>query len=195
MIKRKFRCIQGCSDCCISREYYPSERFGKIGVLLLPDEGPMIEEQARRNGVSVRILPRIATGSQLPDRIIAFQMMGKNEDGDLCPFLDTESGHKSPHGGFACRIYDERPRACRAYPLVESDSSSTSLDEHCKFCREFSTTTASAKTMAAEIKALDEIKQQMQVPDGSLRVWRYATATGNADDMDKMLSEGWVIEG
>lgn len=192
MIERDFKCVQGCSDCCIYREYYPTVRFGKIGVLLLPDEVAPIREQALKKGVNIRILPRIATGRELPDRMVAYQMMGKSEDGDLCPFLETESGDRSPHGGFACGIYDNRPRACRAYPLL--DNPNPTLDEHCKFCREHSTTSASGESMAAEIEALNEIKQATQVSDNAVRVWRYATATGRAEDRDKMLTEGWVIE-
>lgn len=189
---RKFSCIKGCSDCCISREYYPSERYGKIGVLLLPNEVPAIQALASNLGVKLRILPRIATGSQLPDRIVAYQMMGRNPDGDLCPFLDIDSENQSPHGGHACRIYKNRPLACKAYPLIQSGDEAT-LDGHCKFCREHGTTSAAASTMAAELAALDVIKREMQV-DGSTRIWRYATATGREEDREKMLSEGWVIE-
>ena len=34
----EFRCIEECSQCCIEREYYPTKQFGKIGVLILPEE-------------------------------------------------------------------------------------------------------------------------------------------------------------
>ncbi|MFB5608121.1 MAG: YkgJ family cysteine cluster protein, partial [Candidatus Nitrosomaritimum yanchengensis] len=34
----EFSCIQDCSQCCIEREYYPGKKFGKIGVLILPEE-------------------------------------------------------------------------------------------------------------------------------------------------------------
>ncbi|MGI0037558.1 MAG: YkgJ family cysteine cluster protein, partial [Nitrososphaera sp.] len=91
MAEKKFSCIQGCSDCCVYREYYPSKQFGKIGVLLLPSEVPEIEMRAQENGVNVKILPRIAVGKDSPEKIVAYQMMGKNDDGDLCPFLDTDS--------------------------------------------------------------------------------------------------------
>ena len=193
MTEREFKCIQGCSDCCVTREYYPSKKFGKIGVLLLPDEVPLIQGLARRNGVGVRILPRIATGTRLPDTIVAYQMMGNKDDGDLCPFLDTTSGTRSPHGGHTCMIYGERPRACKAYPLI--DDAGPSLDGHCRFCKQFSTATANPSSIEAEAEALAEIKNAVQVPDNSLRVWRYATATGNIEDKDEMFSEGWVIEG
>jgi hypothetical protein len=42
-MKKRFECVQGCSDCCIYREYYPSIEYGKIGVLVLPEEKAAIE--------------------------------------------------------------------------------------------------------------------------------------------------------
>jgi Fe-S-cluster containining protein len=192
--KRKFSCIQGCSDCCVFREYYPSSKFGKIGVFLLPEELSNLQDQALSKGIAVKIVPRIAVGKISPERIVAFQMMGKNEDGDLCPFLDVESGQRSPHGGFACKIYENRPLACRAYPLIDQ-SKDASLDQHCRFCKEFSTATAESESLRRESRALDKIKKETAVKDGSLRIWRYATATGKSEDKGKMLPEGWVIDG
>ena len=40
----EFRCIEECSQCYIEREYYPSKKFGKIGVLILPEEKERIEK-------------------------------------------------------------------------------------------------------------------------------------------------------
>ena len=193
MSNRKFECVSGCSDCCIYREYYPTEQFGKIGVLLLPDEVASIQAQADKNNVAVKILPRIALGRKSPDRVIAYQMMGRNQDGDVCPFLDLESDKRSPHGGYACKIYEDRPLACRAYPLLETGDSVT-LDGHCRFCVEHHTTSVSAQTLRSEAVALERIKEKVQVTDGSLRVWRYATAAGSSQHEGKMLREGWVIE-
>ena len=34
----EFRCVDECSQCCVEREYYPTKQFGKIGVLILPEE-------------------------------------------------------------------------------------------------------------------------------------------------------------
>jgi uncharacterized protein len=194
MSHRKFKCIEGCSDCCVSRQYYPSPQYGKIGVLLLPDEVSKIETYASENKVSAKILPRIAVGNKSPERIVAYQMMGKNDDGDLCPFLDTQSDKRSPHGGFPCRIYEKRPLACRAYPLLQAGET-VQLDGHCRFCTNFSTSTASEVTLRSETVALEMIKHKVMVSDDSLRIWRYATATGSPDEKSEMFPEGWVIDG
>jgi Fe-S-cluster containining protein len=175
--------VDGCSDCCINREYYPSEEFGKIGVLLLPEEKSRIERLAREKGVSVKILPRIALGEK-PEKIIAYQMMGKQADGDLCPFLDEE--RKSPHGGAACSIYKQRPLACSAYPVIDAGRNAI-LDPHCRFCAHHCGT-ASLEGLQGELESLAKIKSAVKA--GNSRVWRYATATGDL----ATLKEGWVLE-
>ena len=192
MMTRKFSCVQGCSDCCVYREYCPAVEYGKIGVLLLPEEKAAIEAIASATGVNVKIIPRLAVGKQSPERVIAYQMMGKNEDGDLCPFLDVEGAEKSAHGGHKCKIYSDRPLACRAYPLVDSRDNGN-LDGHCQFCKKFSTTSASIAGLQQEVEALSKIKEQVRAED-SQNVWRYATATARAEDRGKLLPEGWVRE-
>src|SRR6185503_8863910 len=148
-----------------------------------------IEKLAKKMKVKVKIFPRLAVGKEFPERMIAYQMMGKNEDGDLCPFLDLESRERSPHGGLNCRIYSERPLACRAYPVIDSGRAAK-LDDHCQFCKKFATTKAGTDGLQQEIEALAMIKASVIAGDGS--VWRYATATGKAGDV--MLPEGWVAE-
>lgn len=184
----KFSCIEGCSDCCIYRGYYPTKEFGKIGVLLLPEEKQKIEELARQQGVHVRIIPRLAVGDDddnKPKKIIAYQMMGKS-DGDFCPFLDMKS--KSPHGGHACTIYHERPLACAAFPVIDAGPVAT-LDSHCQFCKKHSTTKASTDGLQGELESLSKIKGQVRA-GSSKHVWRYATATGK----EAVFPEGWILE-
>ena len=55
----EFRCVEECSDCCVQREYYPTKQFGKIGVLILPNEKEKIEKFAKDNKIEIKILPRI----------------------------------------------------------------------------------------------------------------------------------------
>ena len=185
----EFRCIQDCSQCCIEREYYPVKKFGKIGVLILPEEKERIEDLAKKNNLEILILPRIGISMRKDSsqiEILAFQMMGKEKNGDWCPFLDTESGEKSPHGGYPCRIYDTRPLACKTYPLIESDP--ITLDQKCKFCKEHKTADGN---LDSEIESLLKIKNKMNTD--APYVWRYATGIGEDEDKPQ-IKTGWILE-
>lgn len=190
----KFRCVEGCSDCCIYREYYPDRSYGKIGVLILPWEKERIEKLAADMGKRITILPRIGIGTNYengkktgPKKVIAYQLMGIDLDGNTCPFLDTRSRERSPHGGYKCMIYEERPLACRAYPVIESDRE-TVLDSKCKFCQ---SCTSNAEGLETEIEALSLIKGVVSA-NGS-EVWRYATGVG-LDDSKEKIRKGWVLQ-
>ncbi len=186
----QFRCTQGCSDCCIYREYYPNKSYGKIGVLILPSEKERIEQLAKSLGKTITILPRIGVGSGDkigPKRIIAYQLMGVKKDGNLCPFLDVDSDERSPHGGYRCMIYEKRPLACRAYPVIES-SKKVKLDGKCQFCKSCSD---NVDGLENEIEALASIKQMMRPHERE--IWRYATGVVNEEDRDLAL-RGWILE-
>jgi len=185
----EFRCIDDCSQCCIEREYYPSKKFGKIGVLILPEEKERIEKLAKSNGLEIKILPRIGISedkNSTPTKILAYQMMGIEKNGNTCPFLDTDSGKKSPHGGFPCRIYKERPLACMTYPLIESDP--ITFDEKCKFCKEHGT---ADKNLNSEIESLLKIKEKMNT--NASFIWRFATKVGEPEDQ-QILESGWILD-
>jgi Fe-S-cluster containining protein len=183
-----FECVRDCSQCCIEREYYPSKKYGKIGVLILPKEIEKIESLARKHNMHVKILPRIgiSDGDTGPEKIIAYQMMGIEENGNTCPFLDTASGQRSPHGGFLCKIYENRPIACRAYPLIETLP--ITLDAKCKFCQQCGTADGN---LSGEAEALMVIKSSM--PARAKKVWRYATGTGEIADKEEIM-EGWICD-
>ena len=73
----EFRCIDDCSQCCIEREYYPSKKFGKIGVLILSVK-KRTEKLAKSNRLEIKILPRIGISedkNSTPTKILAYQMM------------------------------------------------------------------------------------------------------------------------
>ena len=75
----EFKCIDECSQCCIEREYYPSKEFGKIGVLILPEEKERIEKTAKLNQIHIKILPRIGVSAEKNSsstKILAYQLMG-----------------------------------------------------------------------------------------------------------------------
>lgn len=187
MITLDFSCIEGCSKCCIEREYYPSVKFGKVGVLILPDEKQKIESFAKKHSVSVVILPRIGISEKntKPDEILAYQLMGSESNGNTCPFLDTESDSRSPHGGYKCKIYQDRPLACRAYPLMES--SPPILDPKCKFCETCSTVDGN---ITSELESLVKIKNKMET--SARYIWRYATGIGELSDKSE-IKTGWFL--
>jgi len=194
---RKFSCIETCSDCCIYREYYPSLEYGKIGVLILPEEKSRIMDQIRITEVKVNIIPRLGIGKNRkgdgPKRIVAYQMMGKNADGNLCPFLEMDNPQKSPHGGFRCKIYENRPLACRAYPILEENNKTVTLDNKCQFCHKFSSP-YDRNSLHEEIKALTKIKAQFSSVNEKVEVWRYATSIGDEKIKHKLLPAGWILQ-
>ena len=185
----EFRCVQDCSQCCIEREYYPGKKYGKIGVLLMPEEEAKIKQLAKKKKLKVLVLPRIGTSKEKDSasiEILAYQMMGIEKNGNTCPFLDTESTKRSPHGGFPCKIYEDRPLACRAYPLIESEP--ITLDQKCKFCKEHKT---ADDNLNFEIESLLKIKNKMNT-DAPF-VWRYATGIGEIEDISE-IKTGWILE-
>ncbi|RNJ78918.1 MAG: YkgJ family cysteine cluster protein [Nitrosopumilus sp. H8] len=183
----EFECVEECSKCCVEREYYPSKRFGKVGVLLLASERDAVRSLADSAGIKVTILPRIGVsdGSSKPD-VLAYQLMGTEQNGNTCPFLDTSSGAKSPHGGHPCRIYGDRPLACRAYPLIESKS--VELDSKCRFCKECGHADGN---LDSEIEALARIKAGMNPGNG--KIWRYATGVCEPEDAG-IAETGWIAD-
>ena len=124
--------------------------------------------------------------SDKPNKIIAYQMMGKERNGNTCPFLDTETNVRSPHGGFPCKIYENRPLACKAYPVIESNP--ITLDSKCEFCKEHGSTD---KNLNSELESLVKIKNSMNT--GSSIIWRFATGIGEDYDQD-VLDSGWFLE-
>ena len=185
----EFRCVDECSDCCVQREYYPTKQFGKIGSLVLPEEKERIEKLAESKKIKITILPRIGISeskNQTPSKILAYQLMGIEENGNTCPFLDTESGSKSTHGGFPCKIYENKPLACTAYPLIETNP--ITLDQKCKFCKECGT---AEKNLNFETESLLKIKESMQTD--ATCIWRYATGVGEKED-NGIVKTGWILE-
>jgi len=185
----EFRCIDECAQCCIEREYYPSKKFGKIGVLILPEEKERIEKLSKKEELEIKIVPRIGISEDndlLPTKILAYQLMGSEKNGNTCPFLDTNSENKSPHGGLPCKIYKERPLACRAYPLIESDP--ITLDTKCKYCKEYGN---ADQNIQSEIESLLKIKEKM-ITEAST-IWRFATGIGEKEDQN-IIETGWILE-
>jgi hypothetical protein len=185
----EFRCIPDCSQCCVEREYYPTKKFGKIGVLILPEEKERIQQLAKINGLKITILPRIGISEEsnsIPTKILAYQLMGIEQNGNTCPFLDTKTATRSPHGGFPCKIYNKRPLACMTYPLIESNP--IILDQKCKFCKEHG---SADQNLNSEIESLLKIKTEMTTR--APYIWRFATGVGEESDKNQ-IEMGWILE-
>lgn len=112
--------------------------------------------------------------------------MGIEKNGNMCPFLNTETIDRSPHGGFPCKIYNKRPLACMTYPLVESDP--IILDQKCKFCKEHN---SADQNLNSEIESLLKIKTSMTT--NAPFIWRFATGIGEEADKNQ-IKTGWILE-
>jgi len=83
-------------------------------------------------------------------------------------------------------IYDVRPLACRAYPLIETNP--IILDSKCKFCQNNQTANSN---LNGEIESLIQIKTKMTT--NAPTIWRYATGIGNHED-GAQIQKGWIKE-
>lgn len=158
-------------------------------MLILPEEKERIEQLAKINGLKITILPRIGVSEKKdssPTKILAYQLMGIEQNGNTCPFLDTETSARSPHGGFPCKIYNNRPLACMTYPLIESEP--ITLDQKCKFCKEHD---SADQNLNSEIESLLKIKTKMTT-DAPF-IWRFATGVGEESDKNQ-IKTGWILE-
>ncbi len=71
--------------------------------------------------IKYKFLPAWAVaprGAMAPERIISYWLMGRLENGDMCPFLSTpDENIRTEDGTLKCLIYEERPLQCKAYPV------------------------------------------------------------------------------
>ena len=139
--------------------------------------------------MKITILPRIGVSEKKDSsqtKILAYQLMGIEQNGNTCPFLDTETSARSPHGGFPCKIYNNRPLACMTYPLIESEP--ITLDQKCKFCKEHD---SADQNLNSEIESLLKIKTKMTT--NAPFIWRFATGVGEESDKNQ-IETGWILE-
>jgi uncharacterized protein len=144
----------------------------------------------------IKILPRLGISrvemKKRPEKIIAYQLMGKHSNGDYCPFLDLDSNLRSPHGGYLCSIYKSRPLACQAYPVIKESKRTVLLDSTCAYSCKYGPA-CSPKLMDSELGALQEIRNSVSSSKNT-NIWRYATHTGDRKFKEQFLPEGWYLE-
>jgi len=142
-----FRCSSGCNMCCINRGYpgisavrdaksgevvqISPQSLGKEGMVELQAwELPKVMKLAKKlkrrvdeAGRPIRygFLPAKGVsrkGAAAPERVLSYWLMGRFDDGNMCPFLSTPAENlRTEDGALKCLIYQERPLQCRAYPV------------------------------------------------------------------------------
>ena len=143
------------------------------------------------------------------DQIEFYQIMGRTEEGDLCPFLSTLTENvRTKDGGLACLIYKDRPLICRSYPISSLLFSKTGENIQ-KYVRLHSSCDwVSRRIMEGQkqlieptpiymVKRLD-FGAMLRIQHGkysnleNTTLWRYATHIGNKEDQHRLMPEGWI---
>ena len=231
-----FHCISRCNVCCVIRDYpkiysvrdigtgeqvpIRPESLGKEGMVEveaweLPKILKLIKKMKGRvdeegKPIEYRILPARAVSApeaSAPETIISYWLMGRDEDGDTCPFLSTPAeNRRTGDGTLKCLIYEERPLQCRAYPvhLVYTDRTtgdkSASLDQGCQWVME--------KAMGGEtfvehpfplgrIKNLDygslaRLQSGNKFDSAKTTLWAYPTGVYGKNERPESVIDGWV---
>lgn len=108
MIDVHFSCLR-CGSCC--RSLRTREHDYTLGLFLFPKEVEMLNQLGSARSLKLKIFPQQGTTTKKatlvdkPNKIFSYQL----ED-STCPFLNEETN--------GCSIYDERPVACRAFPIL-----------------------------------------------------------------------------
>jgi len=159
--------------------------------------------------VEYRVLPARGVGPKGaagPEVIISYWLMGRNEDGDTCPFLSTPAeNRRTSDGTLKCLIYDERPLQCRAYPvhMMYTDriagEKMAVLDQGCQWVME--------EVMKGEARVehpfrIDLIKnldygslvrlQSGNKFDKDRTLWAHPTGTYGRNEKPDVVLEDWV---
>ena len=86
---------------------YPFERYT---ITITPDEKTVLEKEAKKSDLSLKIIPKKIIYNQKKD---TFHIIDYSLDHDVCLFLDKDN---------RCSIYESRPDICKRFPdIKESD--------------------------------------------------------------------------
>lgn len=107
----KFKCRK-CGNCCTD--------FGELGTLpIFDDEKIIIKQLAEKIGISVEFIPE----NVMMDEITGTMFCGNwGLKGNPCPFLDENN---------LCKIYEERPLICKAFPIHKIPTKNEGLTPSC----------------------------------------------------------------
>lgn len=102
----KFSCLR-CGTCCKGEQ--DTEIFG---IRLFDFEAKNISEKAKEKNLTLRLKPSFAIADKKTHKEYGVFYQFETKD---CPFF-SESG---------CKIYDDRPIMCRAFPIITSGANGT----------------------------------------------------------------------
>lgn len=123
----KFRCMQ-CGRCCHEVQG-PADDPTYKRIPLYPEEADRLERLAKERGVPLRMIEDLVFPDDLNKKILVltYRILLDNEE-KVCPFHQP---------GVGCTIHDQKPLACKAYPLSlrteDAFNMKISIDPLCKF--------------------------------------------------------------
>ena len=196
-------------DGIVEIEAWKLPRMIKLGKKL----GRRIDENGKP--IEYKFLPAKGVspkGAKGPEVVISYWLMGRKEDGTMCPFLSTSAENiRTEDGTLKCLIYEDRPLPCRAYPVhaiytwQTNGSKMASLDQRCDWVVEQATSglrRASQPFPPDLIKGLDYgsfARLQSWIGDRFNRkettLWRHATEVFGKGEKPPDAIEGWVNVG
>ena len=231
-----FRCSSGCNVCCITRGYpqidivrdpntrsfvqIKPESMGKEGMVEveaweLPKMLKLAKKLSRRvdekgKPIQYRFLPARAVGplgAKAPEQIISYWLMGRFEDGDMCPFLSTPAeDRRTEDGMLKCLIYDERPLQCRAYPVHQvftdriTGEKMVELDKGCqrvmemliKGERRVGQPIPLSLTRGLDHGAMARLHSGYRFDPNQTAFWAYPTGVFGEGEKPDLVIDGWA---
>ena len=204
--------------------------LGKEGVSLLPNEVRKVEKLAKKverkygprkdesgKPIRYRVLPKTAVlpedRSEKPNdsEVEFWQLMGRTDGGDICPFLSTQQeGIHNPIGALACLIYEDRFMWCHAGPLrvvygkgehKKEAEKFAEIDHTCQWLVKMVTEKGHKwllKPFPIQLVYGLDYNRMMRIQRGvyskfeGTRLWRYATGIYNKGEEHPSRFIGWV---
>ena len=233
----QFRCVSRCTVCCVIRDYprisairdqatgrpIPIDpvMLGKEGMVEVEDwELPKLTKLARKlrsrmdesgKPIKYTFLPARGMsrrGASGPETVLSYWLMGRNDDGDMCPFLSTpEENQRTEDGTLKCLIYEERPLQCRAYPVHAyftdrlTGEKVVQLDEGCQWVmeKEMQRDARVVGTIPANsIRGLDygsfaRLRTGRKLDPRSMIQWAFPTGVYGEGEKPEHPLKGWVV--
>jgi Fe-S-cluster containining protein len=123
----KFRCLK-CGRCCHEVQGSPDDPTYKR-IPLYPEEADRLERLAKERNIPLKMIEDLVFPDDKNHKILVltYRIMLDNEE-QVCPFHVP---------GMGCSIHDQKPLACRSYPLAlkteDAFNMKINIDPLCKF--------------------------------------------------------------